>query len=72
MTDQALVAQVEQLRARQDQVDHSLVTLADVLERLIDEVKTDPVARTPADRNLQALSRTVSAVKQNHQGNREK
>ena len=66
MTDDDLAAQVEQLRARQDQADQSLVALAEVIASLIDEARRSSVGTPAAAITLGGLSRTVSTVKQNH------
>ena len=70
MSDQDLAAQVEQLRARQEQTDQSLVALAGALGDFIDQVKGRPEAGTIMVMRLQEISRAVSAVKENHQANR--
>ena len=68
MTDDDLAAQVEQLRARQDQADQSLVALAEVIASLIDEARRSSAGTPAAAITLGGLSRTVSTVQQDHRG----
>jgi hypothetical protein len=70
MSDQDLATQVEQLRARQEQTDQSLVALAGAVEDLIEQVEGNPLSGTSSSMALIEASRAVEAVKRNHQSNR--
>jgi hypothetical protein len=72
VSDQDLAAQIIQLRAHQEQTDRSLVALASALEDLIEQVTANSTAGTTTVLTLLDASRAVSAVKESHQGNRER
>jgi hypothetical protein len=78
MSDQDLAAQIVQLRARQEQTDHSLVVLAGALDDLIAQVEI-LIVRETADSTAEMTvlklldtSRAVSSVKENHQSHLER
>jgi hypothetical protein len=70
MSDQDLAAQLEQLRARQEQTDQSLVALADAVEDLIEQAEGHRMSETVLSGVFVSARQAVSAVKRNHQRNR--
>jgi hypothetical protein len=67
MSNQDLVAQVEQLRAQQVETDASLVTLTDWVEKLVGEVKANPMSGVLVGSTFAGASHELSAIKQGHQ-----
>lgn len=70
MSGQDLAAQVEELRARQDQTDQSLVALAGAIEDLIKEAEGSAVSGTALRGVFESARKATAAVTQAHQGNR--
>jgi len=72
MSDQDLATQVEQLRARQEQTDQSLVALADAVEALIEQAEGGALSEASLRGVFASAHQAVAAVKQRHQSNRRK
>ena len=70
MSGQDLAAQVEELRARQDQTDQSLVALAGAIEDLIKEAEGSAVSGAALRGVFESARRATAAVTRAHQGNR--
>ena len=70
MSDQDLAAHVAQLRAWHEETDESLVSLAEVIEGVIEQVRASPTIGVIEDMKLGSLRHAISAVKQRHQSNR--
>jgi hypothetical protein len=70
MSDQDLAAHVAQLRAWHEQTDESLVSLAEVIEGVIEQVRASPTIGVIEDMKLGSLRHAISAVKQRHQSDR--
>jgi uncharacterized coiled-coil DUF342 family protein len=70
MSDQDFANQVEQLRARQEQTDQSLVALADAIEDLIEEAEGSALSGASLRGVYESARRATAAVKRNHQSNR--
>ena len=66
MSDQDLAAQVEQLRAWQEQTDQTLMALADAIETLIDQVEGHAVSDLTLSGALTSARLAATSVKQNH------
>jgi hypothetical protein len=67
VSDQDSVTDVEQLRARQAQTDHSLVALANALEIIAEQVRADPTTEQIERMRFSAVRLVTAAVRQNHQ-----
>ena len=72
MSDQDLATHVEQLRARQEQTDQSLVALADAVEDLIEEAEGGAMSEASLRGVFTSARHAVAAVKQTHQSHRRK
>jgi hypothetical protein len=70
MSDQDLAAQLEQLRARQEQTDQSLVALADAIEDLIEEAEGSALSEASLRGVFMSARQAVAGVKRSHQSNR--
>jgi hypothetical protein len=72
MSDQDLVAQVAELRARQDETDESFLDLGDAIEDILTHLEDHSLAGRVSTRlAFEGLREVIAAVKQRHQRTRE-
>ena len=67
MSEQDIVTDLEQLRARQAQTDASLVALANAIESIAEQVRANPTTGQIEGIRLSHVRWVTAAVRQHHQ-----